>query len=56
VIPRTETQAWLKYAIEEMGSLDNFQPQLHEREVGAAKLQAWVWIKISLRIHRRILQ
>jgi hypothetical protein len=38
VIPRTETQAWLKHAIEEMGSMENFQPQLYEREVGAAKL------------------
>ena len=30
----TKGRAWLKHAIEEMGALENFLPQLYAREVG----------------------
>ena len=33
MFPNLKGQAWLKHAIEEMGSLENFLPQLDEREL-----------------------
>jgi hypothetical protein len=30
---QAEGEAWLKHAIEEMGALEHFLPQLYEREV-----------------------
>ena len=33
LFPNPKGRAWLKHAIEEMGSLENFLPQLYEREV-----------------------
>jgi hypothetical protein len=33
MFPNLKGQAWLKHAIEEMGSLENFLPQLYEREL-----------------------
>jgi len=37
MFPNPKGQAWLKHAIEEMGSLENFLPQLYEREVGRSR-------------------
>jgi len=33
MFPNLKGQAWLKHAIEEMGSLENFLPELYEREL-----------------------
>jgi hypothetical protein len=37
MFPNPKGQAWLKHAIEEMGSRENFLPQLYEREVGRSR-------------------
>jgi hypothetical protein len=37
MFPNPKGQAWLKHAIEEMGSLENFLPQLYEREAGRSQ-------------------
>jgi hypothetical protein len=37
MFPNPKGQAWLKHAIEEMGSLENFLPQFYEREVGRSR-------------------
>jgi hypothetical protein len=34
MFPNAKGQTWLKHAIEEMGSLENFLPQLYERQAG----------------------
>jgi hypothetical protein len=39
MFPNSKGQAWLKHAIEEMGALENFLPQLYEREVGGTQAE-----------------
>jgi hypothetical protein len=36
-LPRTKGEPWLKHAIEEMSNLQNFRPQLYEREQGPGR-------------------